>query len=129
MAMKPNVIASPPWSSPIWPDRLPEATSMKVVYGVVADELVIRFWPDAPPNAVVVPVTTPAADYAGVMVDGTTGLVVGIHVYPLLAFAIQRHPAWKALAEANPPETSIVQIVTDIRGLFTRFGVADPGED
>lgn len=128
MAMRKHV-ENPAWASPIWPDRLPVPEAMKVVYGAIADELVIRFSTDRRDDTVVVPVTTPDEDYAAVLVDFTSGSVAGVHVYPLLAFAIQVHPAWKPLAENNPPPEAVARIVTDIRELFDRYGIEDPDPD
>lgn len=126
MAMKQHAVRDPVWASPVWPDRMPLAQDMKVVYGAIADELVIRFHGNRHFDTVVVPVTTPAIDYAGVLTDFSSGAVVGIHVYPLLAFAIQRHPSWKPLAEPDPPSEVVLRIIEDVKQLFDRFGVDDP---
>lgn len=125
MAMKQHV-DDPAWASPIWPDRLPDPETMKVVYGKVADELIIRFSPNRRVDTVVVPVTTPDEDYAAVLVDFTSGSVAGVHVYPLLAFAVQIHPEWGPLAENNPSSQTIAQIVADIKELFDCYGVDNP---
>ena len=129
MAMNQHAVRDPVWASPAWPDRLPDPSDMKVVYGPIADELVIRFHRDRHVDTLVVPITTPAIDYAGVLTSFSSGAVVGIHVYPLLAFAIQRHPLWSPLAEQNPPPGSIVRIVEEIKELFDRYGVGDPNPE
>lgn len=126
MAVNPLVVEDPAWASPVWPDRLPAPRDMKVLYGAVADELVIRFSATRHYDCVVVLITTPNEDYAGVLTDFSTGAVVGIHVYPLLAYAAQLHPTWAPLAERSPPTGSIARIVKDIKELFDRYGVGDP---
>lgn len=126
MAIKRQEVTDPPWTSPVWPDLLPDPAGMKVVYGALADELVIRFSPDRTFNTVVVPVTTPDEDYAALLVAMDSGAVVGIHVYPLLAFAVQLHPAWRILAKKDPQPESVARIVADINELFGRYGVDDP---
>jgi hypothetical protein len=45
MAMKKTTMTSP-WDDPIWPVRLPDPFDMRVIYGEIADELVIRFSPN-----------------------------------------------------------------------------------
>lgn len=126
MAMNKIVVDDPPWAFPVWPDRLPDPEAMKVVYGTIADELVVRFERGRRYDTVVVPITTPDEDYAGVLTDFSSGAVVGIHVYPLLAFAAQVHPLWKPLAEQDPPPEAIARIITDVKDLFNRYGVDDP---
>lgn len=126
MAIRQHSMHDPAWASPVWPDQLPNAEVMKVVYGPLADELVIRFYGNRHFDTVVVPITTPDVDYVGVLSDFATGAVVGIHVYPLLAFAIERHPFWKPLAQVDPPPDSVALVVEDIRKLFDRYGIADP---
>jgi len=122
--------AEPPaWASPVWPDRLPDPAAMRLVYGSKADELVIRFSADRRGQTVVVPVTTPDHDYAGLLVSADTGAVVGVHVYPLAAFAVRRHPDWRAATEPNPPLEVASRIVNDIRALFDRYGIDDSEPD
>ena len=70
MALKRRSRHAAAWESPTWPRALPDAASMDVAYGVLADELVIRFDPDQQfEMAVVMPVTTPDIDYAGLLVE------------------------------------------------------------
>lgn len=126
MAVNKLAAEDPAWASPIWPDCLPNPKDMRVLYGTLADELVIRFSTDRHYDTVVVLISTPDEDYAGVLTDYSSGAVVGIHVYPLLAFAAQIHPMWKPLAERNPPPASVVRIVEDIKELFNRYGVGHP---
>lgn len=126
MAMKKLNVEDSVWSSPIWPGTLPDLESMKIVYGTVADELVIRFWRDRRYDTVVVPVTTPEEDYASGLTDFSSGAIVGIHVYPLLALGVKRHPSWERLADQNPPPEALARIVADVKELFDRYGVGDP---
>jgi hypothetical protein len=99
---------------------------MRILYGRVADELVVRFDSQRYPEPVVVPLTTPQYDYAGLIVDNDTGTVIGIHVYPLLAFAVKRHPAWRAAAAPDPAPEVATRIVGDIKSLFDAYGVEPP---
>jgi hypothetical protein len=102
---------------------------MRVLYGALADELVMRFGSSRGHGEIVVPVTTPNVDYAGLLVAAESGAVLGVHVYPLLAFAIQRHPAWRAAADPIPGPEVANLIVTDIKGVFDRHGVEDLDEE
>ncbi len=126
MAMKRPVVTDPPWAAPVWPESPPDPAAMRVNYGAYADELVIGFSSDRAYNTVVVPVTTPNDDYAGLLVDIESGAVVGIHVYPLLALAVRLHPTWKPLASPHPQKDTVAQVIADIRGLYGRYGVDDP---
>jgi hypothetical protein len=77
-------------------------------------------------DVAVVLITTPKEDYAGLLVEGGQGAVIGIHVYPLVALAFERHPTWLAASEPNPPPEVASAIVNDIRQLFDRFGIGEP---
>ena len=102
---------------------------MRILYGCIADELVVRFASDGGHGEIVVPVKTPNVDDAGLLVAAGTGAILGIHVYPLRAFAVQRHSARRAAAEPNPGTEGANLIVTDIEDLFDGYGVDDPDED
>ncbi len=129
MAIEKSALTTEIWANPVWPDRLPDSARMRVLYGAYADELVVRFDNARRRDVIVVPITTPADDYAGLMVDGDTGVVIGVHVYPLVAFAVQRHPAWRAATHPHPlPEVASL-IVNDIKDLFDRYGIEDPNPD
>lgn len=108
----------------IWLNQMPEPAGMKVVYGAHADELVVRFFPDRKFGLVVVDPVADPHDYAALMVDDETQTVIGVHVYPLLAFAIKQHPGWAALAAKDPHPAAVAGIVADIRSLYERHGLA-----
>ncbi len=130
MAMRQHVVETPLWTAPIWPETLPTPDSMRVVYGAYADELVIGFFPGRRYDlVVVVPVNTPDHDYAGVMVDGESRAVVGVHVYPLMAFASRMHPSWAGMANTPPAPETIAGVVDDIKSLLDRYGAAPPEDD
>jgi hypothetical protein len=128
MAVERQELSQSPWDNPIWPDRLPDAETMRLLYGEFADELVIRFDSNRYSLVAVVLVTTPKEDYAGLLVEGDRGAVIGVHVYPLVAMAVERHPSWLAAAAPNPPPEVARGIVNDIRELFDRYGIGDPAE-
>jgi hypothetical protein len=126
MAMKKTATTIEPWDNPIWPDALPDAADMRVVYGAFADELVIRFTDDRYHDiVVVVPVTTPKQDYAGMLVAADTGAVLGVHVYPLAAYAAMQHPAWMQVGHPDPEPAAVMALVEDIKRLFERYGIQD----
>lgn len=129
MAIEKSALTPPAWANPVWPDRLPDAAMLRVLYGAFADELVVRFDNDRHLDAIVVPITTPRDDYAGLLVAGDTGAVIGVHVYPLVALAGLRHPTWRAAAEPEPTSETASRIVNDIRALFDRYGIDDPASD
>jgi hypothetical protein len=124
MAMKQPIAEVEHEATPIWPSTMPDPTNMKVVYGADADELVVRFFPDRKYGLVVVDPIADPHDYAALMVEYETKAVIGVHVYPLLAFAIAQHPSWSALAQIAPRPAAIAGIVADIRALYERHGLA-----
>ena len=85
MAMKKIETTQPGWLIPVWPVQLPDPAAMRVIYGAFADELVIRFPQGRHDETVVVPVATPDKDYAGMLVEDSSGAVIGVHVMPLAA--------------------------------------------
>jgi hypothetical protein len=124
MAMKQPVANAVDEDIPVWPSAMPDPANMKVVFGAEADELVVRFFPGRKYELVVVDPVADPHDYAALMVDDETRAVVGVLVYPLLAFAIAQHPGWAALAAADPPPTAVAGIVADIKALHERHGLA-----
>jgi hypothetical protein len=127
MANKRPLELAPPWADPNWPDRLPDARTLRLVYGDFADELVVKL-DDAIHEEIVVPISTPGRDYAGLLVDIDSGAVFGVHVYPLAAYAVERHPAWLAATTPNPAPSVATLIVRDIKNLFDRYGI-EPGDE
>jgi hypothetical protein len=111
------------WDNPMWPDRLPNPKALRVLYGALADELVIRFDGMRYQDVAVVLITTPSDDYAGLLVEGDRGTVIGVHVYPLVGLAARHHPTWLAAVEPQPSPQVAIGIVNDIKGLFDRFGI------
>jgi hypothetical protein len=101
---------------------------MRLLYSDYADELVIRFDEERHHVPVYVLIATPDYDYAAVKVDGATGDIVGILVYPLAAYAAKRHPAWRAATKPNPDPSVAARIVNDIKDLFDRYGI-ETGSD
>jgi hypothetical protein len=123
MAMKKPAAAASALDDPVWPDTIPD-TGLCVRYGVLADELVVRFsdrrYHDV---VVVVPIATPDHDYAGLLVAADSGAVLGVHVYPLATFAVKRHPGWRPLREQEPPPAVVGSLIKDIRALYDRYGI------
>jgi hypothetical protein len=78
---------------------------------------------------VVVQVTTPDRDYAGVLVAADSGAVIGVHVMPLAAYAAKQHPDWMQASLAAPEPAAVERLVEDIGGLFERYGIEDPEPD
>jgi hypothetical protein len=116
------------YDNPIWPDRLPRTNALRLLYGEFADELVVLFDEKRHQDPVYVLIATPDYDYAAIKVDGATGEVVGVMVYPLAAYAVERHPAWQAATEPNPDPAVAARIVSDIKDLFDRYGI-ETGSD
>jgi hypothetical protein len=116
------------YDNPHWPERLPEAISLRLIYGAEADEMVVLFDTVRHHRPAFVFVDTPDYDYAAVKVDGATGDVVGVLVYPLAAYAVERHPAWHRATQPNPDPAVAARIVNDIKDLFDRYGI-ETGSD
>ena len=119
----------PPWANPIWPDQLPDPTSLRLLYGSVADELVVLFENARGQAAYVDFIDTPDVTYAGVKVDMHSGAVIGVHVYPLAALAVELHPAWRRALMPDPSPRIANRIVTDIKQLFERYGTGREDDD
>jgi hypothetical protein len=116
------------YDNPIWPDRLPDANALRLLYGELADEMVVLFDAARHQDPAYVLIATPDYDYAAVKVDGATGEVVGVMVYPLAAYAIEKHPEWRAATKPNPDPAVASRIVNDIKDLFDRYGI-ETGSD
>jgi hypothetical protein len=101
---------------------------MRLLYGKIADELVVHIVDERYRFPVYVLIATPDYDYAAVEVDGLTGEVIGVMVYPLAAYAVERHPAWHAAAKPHPDPSVAARIVRDIKGHFDRYGI-ESGND
>jgi hypothetical protein len=117
------------YDHPIWPDRLPGADSLRLIYGDYADELVVLFDDIRRFRPAYVLIATPDYDYAAVKVDGMTGNVVGVLVYPLAAYAVKLHPEWRAATKPHPDPSVAARIVSDIKDLFDRYGIETGSEE
>lgn len=113
------------YDNPLWPERLPDARALRLVYGFDADEMVVLFDDVLHTNPAFVYVDTPDYEYAWLKVDGVTGDVIGIMVYPLVAHAVEFHPHWRAAALPNPSPEVAERIVRDIKALYDRYGIPD----
>lgn len=114
--------AATPWVAPVWPSPPPEPTTARVVYGGLADELVVRFAGTVGRPAVAVAIETPDRDYVYALTDEETGRVVGVQVDDLVAVSGRLHPAWTRLAEADPPTSVVAEVLGDVAALFSRYG-------
>jgi hypothetical protein len=125
MAVTRSVLEKEAWNAPAWPNRLPPADTLTVLYGENADELVIRF-PSAPArDIVVVFIDTPDIDYAGMLVRMDTGDVVGVYVNYLAIYAVSQHPTWHSMTNRCPNPADAHLVVADIKELFERYGIGD----
>lgn len=125
-----------PWATPVWPSEPPDPARVRVAYGPIADELVVRFAATAGRPAVVVAIETPDRDYAFVLADAQTGAVVGVQVDnlravvggqvdDLRAVVGRLHPDWTRLAEPAPSVTAVAAFLADVRGLLARHGAGE----
>jgi hypothetical protein len=110
---------------PRWPSGAIDAARCRVLFGLPADELVVRF-PDLPEVGYSDPIDAPDGSDTAVLVDDDTGAVVGIHVYPLLAGAAKAHPSWRSLAEPNPSPEVVAAFVAEVADLFDRYWTPAP---
>lgn len=115
------------WRDVIWNGPIPPAASLEARHGSVADELVARWDGFVPVPAVSAFFEAVGPGGIGVLVDWTTGRVVGVHVYPLLHGAVTSYPHWERLALPSPPAAAVAALVADVRALFDRHGVV--GDD
>jgi len=120
-----------PWAVPVWPSTAPTPADAELHYGVLADELVLRFPSPGGRATVSVAINTPEVDYVYVLADERTGAVLGIQVDNLRPSARRRHPAWGRLAQPRPPLTAVADFLTDVTALFRAYGAGDapPADD
>ena len=110
------------WTTPAWPDPLPDPGALRLIYGDIADELVIYFDNLVHYDKVVMFLDSAEADYAAVMVEWGSGAVIGVLVYPLMHDAAKLHPAWRMAATPGPAAEVAGRIVADIKELYDRHG-------
>ena len=111
------------WENPIWPETIPRADCLRLVYGDFADELVVLFEEGRGRDAYFDFIATPGdVDYAAIKIDTISGYVIGVMVYPLAAWAVDVHPAWRDAMEPDPPPEIRRRIVLDIKQLYDRYG-------
>lgn len=127
MAVTPDVLAVP---RPRWPSAALDPASMRVRYGAYADELVVSF-DDRPVASFSDPIDAPEGSDTAILVgmdaDGrSTDEVVGIHVFPLLEGPAKHRPAWRRLAEPDPPTELVARFVAEVRDLFERYWTPPP---
>ena len=68
-------------------------------------------------------IATPGeVDYAAIKIDMGSAAVIGVLVYPLAAWAVERHPEWREATAPNPPPDVARRIVLDIKELYDRYG-------
>lgn len=110
--------------TPRWPAALPDPAAARVSYDEPADELTI-FFGGKPVPAVSDPLDAPEGD-AYLLVEEGTGAVVGLHVIPLVAGAVPAFPAWRRLAEPDPPPAAVAAFIADVAALAARWGADGP---
>lgn len=119
----------PPTVRPRWPTSALDPARCWFDFDAVADELVFYFGGRPVPAVSDLIETSDGAAPAvllGLDPDGEeTGEIVGIHVYPLLA-AAQARPAWRALAEPDPPAEFVARFVAEVKDLFERYWTPAP---
>ncbi|MGH2613915.1 MAG: hypothetical protein ACRDJC_01645 [Thermomicrobiales bacterium] len=123
MAISKRELTQPIWANPIWPDPLPEPDDLRMVYGAEADELVVLFRNARHSAPVFDFIDTPDVSYSAVKIDMESGAVIGVLVYPLAAFAIERHPDWRPASAPNPLPAVASRIVTDVKHLYDQYGL------
>lgn len=111
------------WDNPVWPEAIPSADRLRLVYGDFVDESVVLFEDARGRDAYCDFIATPDdVDDAAIKIDMGTGAVIGVMVYPLAALAVDVHPAWRGAMEPNPPPEVRRRIVIDIKELYDRYG-------
>ena len=111
------------WDIPVWPQAVPNADRLRLVYGSIADELVVLFEDGRGSDGYFDFIDTPDLNYAAIKVDMVSGEVIGVLVYPLAAWAVEQHPAWKDAMTPNPPPAIARRIVLDIKDMHERYGL------
>ena len=111
------------WDNPVWPETIPSDDRLRLAYGSFADELVVLFEDGRGRAAYFDFIATPGeVDYAAVKIDMDSGTVTGVMVYPLAAWAVEKHPAWREAMESHPSPNLARRIVLDIKELYDRYG-------
>lgn len=123
MAMTRPDLAAKPWAAPRWSSAAPEPSQAAVLYNPLADELVV-FFDDRRRGGVVVWIDEPSEDIAVITDDGS-GEVIGVQVDNLLFKGVSDHPAWRALAEPEPPLDVVAALVDEARRRFERYGAGE----
>ena len=113
----------PCWDIPAWPETIPNADRLRLIYGSFADELVVLFEEGRGCEGYFDFIATPDRDFAAIKIDIDSGAVIGVLVYPLAAWAVKRHPAWRGAMAPNPPPDLARRIVLDIKDLHDRYGL------
>ena len=108
--------------SPIWPRALPDANRLHPAYGRFADEFVVLFGEDRHLEGYFDVIATPSLEYAAIKIDTMAGEVIGVLVYPLAAWAVKVHPAWRQAMAPYPSPAVARRIVLDIKDLYDRYG-------
>jgi hypothetical protein len=94
-----------------------------LVYGSFADELVVLFEEGLGREGYFDFIATPDLDDAAIKIDMASGAVIGVLVYPLAAWAVERHPSWRNTLAPKPPPEIARRIVLDIKELCDRYGL------
>jgi hypothetical protein len=116
------------WDKPVWPPTIPSAERLRLLYGSDADELVVLFAEGRGRDGYFDFIATPNLDYAAIKVAMDSGMIIGVMVYPLAAWAIERHPAWRGALLPNPPAEIARRIVLDIKDLHSRYGLTSEAD-
>jgi hypothetical protein len=111
------------WDYPVWPPTNPSADRLRLVYGSFADELVVLFEEGLGREGYFDFIATPDLDDAAIKIDMASGAVIGVLVYPLEAWAVERHPSWRNTLAPKPPPEIARRIVLDIKELCDRYGL------
>lgn len=125
MALTASNIDHPVW--PRWPEEPFDLARSWLRYGAYGDELVLYFSP-RPVPAISDGIEAPEGGDTAILVGegADAGKVVGIHVFPLLAGPAQHRPAWRRLAEPDPPAELVARFVAEVRDLFERHWAPAP---
>ncbi len=114
---------------PRWPARPFDPARAFLCFDRYADDLVVYFADRAIPSYSD-PIDVPEGDDVAVLVRleddwASTGEIVGVHIYPFLVGVARAHPAWRVLAEPNPPPEAVASFVAEVGALFARYGVGE----
>jgi hypothetical protein len=119
---------------PRWPTAPIDPTVVSVSYDAPADELILYFG-GRPVPSFTDQIDAPDGD-VHLLVNEETGDVVGIHVYPFLAGAVQWRPAWARVVWAVlAGEYGTIELLQELPGfiaevadLAARYGIDGPIE-